>query len=398
MKIGVIVDNDLQADVRVLKEIQMAKNLGNEVVVLCFGYDGYSYEPLNFKVNRIKISKKRKEFLFILNLVTPFYERLWTKEVSQFLKSEQVDLLHVHDLYMSKSVKKAVDITNLRVPIALDLHENFPSTYKTYGWTNKRLFKIVTRPNHWKYLEEEYLSYADGLILLSKFFEKKLENQYDSLKDKKKFILPNVPDISVFDPPEPMKRSEKVTFIYFGIVAKRRGLFDVLEVLRELKEERYDFKLLVIGPIDKSDKKLFDFYKEKLSPDILEHIPWITIGKLTTYMKISDVALCPIHVNEQHESGVANKVFQYMYGELPIIASNCRPQRKIIEDYNIGFVFDNMRELKKHISYCLSNRTELLEMGQRARYTLLRYYQMESFEEGLDHFYSSLLIESSKLE
>lgn len=44
---------------------------------------------------------------------------------------------------------------------------------------------------------------------------------------------------------------------YFGVVAERRGIFDTLEVFRKALSRGAHVKLLIIGPIDRSDKKRF---------------------------------------------------------------------------------------------------------------------------------------------
>jgi ethanolamine utilization protein EutP (predicted NTPase) len=43
MRIGVVVDNDLNDDKRVLKEIDILKEAGHQVFVLCYGFDNKQY-------------------------------------------------------------------------------------------------------------------------------------------------------------------------------------------------------------------------------------------------------------------------------------------------------------------------------------------------------------------
>jgi hypothetical protein len=46
MKAGVIVDNDLNNDKRVLREIEILKAGGVEIFVLCFGFDNKIYPEI----------------------------------------------------------------------------------------------------------------------------------------------------------------------------------------------------------------------------------------------------------------------------------------------------------------------------------------------------------------
>ena len=43
------------------------------------------------------------------------------------------------------------------------------------------------------------------------------------------------------------------------------------------------------------------------------------MSELLTYLNISEICLSLISKNKQHESGVANKIFQYIYGAKTII-------------------------------------------------------------------------------
>ena len=75
MKIGVVADNELNDDKRVLKEINILREAGHQIVVLCFGFDGKEYRsPGDFSVTRIRISKSLKNTLFFLLNTIPAYE------------------------------------------------------------------------------------------------------------------------------------------------------------------------------------------------------------------------------------------------------------------------------------------------------------------------------------
>jgi glycosyltransferase involved in cell wall biosynthesis len=57
---------------------------------------------------------------------------------------------------------------------------------------------------------------------------------------------------------------------------------------------------------------------------------------------LADYALIP-HIQSQHTNAtVPHKLFQYMYAGIPIIASDCTPIKRIIEETNTGIIFRNM--------------------------------------------------------
>jgi glycosyltransferase involved in cell wall biosynthesis len=388
--IGLVVDNELDYDVRVMKEINMLIEIGYKISVLCFGFDGDQYIDHPFPVQRISISRKKKNKLFFFNLSTPFYNRLWRKEVTNFINSNDFDVIHTHDLYMSKPVSDGIKNSKKDIPLVLDLHENYPIAYSSYSWVNKGIRKHLTQPKRWFKLEGEYLKVADALVLLSHDYEVLLKSKFPFLKNKKTLVLPNIPDISVFSSPKSLERSEKITFLYFGAIGVRRGLFDVMNAFINIQKSRVDIKLLIIGPIDKSDRDIFENKINKINDEMVEYIPWVPLKELNDYMAISDVGLAPFHRNPQHESGVANKIFQYMYGKLPLLVSNCKPQQDIIEENDIGLVFNDQKSLENNIEKFANDRNMRERMAEQSYETLIEKYSLGQFRDKLKDFYESL--------
>ena len=58
-----------------------------------------------------------------------------------------------------------------------------------------------------------------------------------------------------------------------------------------------------------------------------------------SYIYASDICLCPLNKNNHHNTTHANKLFQYMAGSRPILASNCNSQKILINKTNSGLVY-----------------------------------------------------------
>ena len=198
MNIGVVIDNELNDDKRVLREIQILKEAGHRIFVLCFGFNNRNYTTIEgINVTRIRISKKLKDFLFFFLNLIPAYEWLWCARIKEFIEANRIDFLHVHDLYMSKAARDGIRKSGRKIPMILDLHENYPYAVTTYNWTKGFLRKLLSRPFVWQKKEKEYLGYADCIIVLSDDFRDVLTERYPELRNKKFTSFPNVPDISL---------------------------------------------------------------------------------------------------------------------------------------------------------------------------------------------------------
>lgn len=381
MNIGVVVDNIFDNDHRVRKEIRLLQSEGHEISVLCldFGKKYHNYKDINIK--RIKIAKKLKDLLVILSTNFNFYELFWQKNIATFIKEYQIESLHVHDLYLAKAAKKGINKSGKTIPLTLDLHENYPAAINSYLWATKGWRKYIVEPKKWYKKEEEYLSYADHLIVLSKSFQDNLIWRFPALEKTPFFVHPNMPDVESFQDFESNEfsvnfESSVPTLFYFGVVAKRRGIIDILPWISNLLEQGKQFHTLIIGPIDKADKSEFKNYLNR--PNLknnITYISWEDVKFLPSYLKKITIGLAPFQVNEQHNSGVANKLFQYMYGEIPILATKCKAQQKLIEDANCGLLYENESDFQEQLSLLLDDKALRLKLGANGKNKLLELYK-----------------------
>jgi glycosyltransferase involved in cell wall biosynthesis len=394
MNIGVVVDNELNDDKRVLRETEILKEAGHGIFVLCFGFNNRKFKPIEgINVTRFRISKRLKNILFFFLNTIPVYEWIWSARIKKLIVINRIDFLHVHDLYMSKAGKSGIKKSERKIPMVLDLHENYPYAVTTYNWTKGFFRNMLSMPLAWQRKEKEYLGYADKIIVLSDDFRDTLIERYPELSKGKFTSLPNVPDLFqiIQKGPTVIKaRFEKgisVVF-YFGVVAERRGIFDTLDVFEQLAREKHPSGFLVIGPVDKKDRERFF---SKIESDALtgrvKYIPWIDLSELKAYLEISDICIAPFHKNPQHESGVANKIFDYMMGKKPVIASDCKPQRKLIEKYNCGIIYSNSNEMKDAIKKLSADPHLRNEMGENGYSAILNEFNISAVKENLLKIY-----------
>ncbi|MFL1011774.1 glycosyltransferase [Flavisericum labens] len=390
MNIGIIVDNEFDNDHRVQKELGLLLEEGHNIYVLCFDFNNPYKTYNNIKVTRIKIHKRLKDLLVLLSTNFRFYELLWQKNITKFINENKLDAIHVHDLYMAKAAKKGIKKSMLDVSFTLDLHENYPAAINSYLWATKGWRQYIVQPKKWYNKEEEYLKYADNIIVLSNSFKENLKERIHTLKTTPIYVHPNMPDIESFQAFEkddfPVEfNPPTTTLFYFGVVAKRRGIIDILPWIIKLLEEGKQFHTLIIGPVDKADKAHFNSY---LSHQILKknitYIPWSDVKYLPSYLKKISIGLAPFEVNAQHDSGVANKLFQYMYGEIPILATKSKAQKDLIETAECGLLYETQNDFNKQLSKLLDNPKLRSQLGANGRKRLLELYRQNVDKQFLE--------------
>jgi glycosyltransferase involved in cell wall biosynthesis len=391
MKIGIVVDNDLNNDNRVIREITILKEQKHELFILCLDFGRYYSDPVSgIVVKRITLNRKIKDLLFFFQNLIPVYEWFWALNISRFISIYNIEALHVHDLYMSEPSHRGIVRSGRKIPLILDLHENYSYAVTTYNWTKGFLRSLVSRPHLWKEKEEKLLRYARKIIVLSREFRDELLKSYASLLPDNFCVFPNVPDLEqIIATKEKTKLafpfSEKAPLLfYFGTVAERRGIFDALEVFRKLQGKAINVRLMIAGPVDKKDRKRF--FRVTGSNDIkskVSYIPWINYRELPDYLEISDICLAPFLKNPQHDSGVANKIYDYMFGSRPVVASDCRPQKNLIEKYKCGLIFSDLEEFEEAIITLLMDDNLRREMGRNGYNAVVNELNTGNFKENL---------------
>jgi len=389
MKIGVVVDNEFDHDHRVQKEIRLLQKEGHTIFVLCFDFKKDYRSYTDIKVSRIKIHRKIRDLFVLLSTNFGFYETLWQKNITKFIIKNNLDAVHTHDLYLAKAARIGIQKSNRNITLTLDLHENYPAAINSYQWAIKGWRKHVVQPEKWYQKEGEYLSYADNLVVLSNSFKQDLMDRFPFLKSKSIYVHPNMPDFESFQTFEKNEfsvdfNSEGLTLFYFGVVAQRRGIIDILPWIIELLEEGNLFHTLIIGPVDKADKNEFNSYvNHSVLKNHLTYIPWADVKYLPAYLKKIAIGLAPFQVNAQHDSGVANKLFQYMYGKIPILATKCKAQQELIENSECGLLYDSKEEFKSCLKQLIENPSLRQTLGENGKTKLLELYQNNADKEFL---------------
>lgn len=396
MKIGVILDNEFTIDIRVTNEVNFLKSIGYEMHVLCPSYNNEKEIEIidGVTIHRFKLKKSTKNKLFGMMNTLPLYELFWIKKTRKFIKEVNPKYLHAHDLYMANIAYKG---GNKKLPIILDLHENFPAAILSYRWSSKFPHRLLSRPNAWRRKERKYLGYASKIVVLSNSFKDTLTNRYPELHSENIFVYPNVPDVKQMLS-YPIKadifpQQHRFVLFYFGGISERRGIYTCFEAIKILYNDIPSIHLLLIGPVDGHEQSTFNkFMDDPILKERITHYQWKDISEFPSYTKASNICLSPIFRNEQHESGVANKVFQYMLFGKPLIVSDCAPQVEIVETENCGLVFksNDALDLAAKIEFLYNHPQESIGMGMNGKKAVVEKYNLEKCGEKLKELYANL--------
>jgi glycosyltransferase involved in cell wall biosynthesis len=388
MKILMLLESEFPPDIRVENEISSLTEAGHEVHLACTTRKN---RPPEERINNAVIHRKgMSAFIYkssVGSLKFPFYFNYWRRYISRLLEKEKFDAIHVHDLPLSR-IGAEVKM-KYKLPLVIDLHENWPGLLSISPHTKTVLGKLLCNINQWKNYEKKYVSYADRIIVVVQEAKERIMKL--SVPEEKIIVVSNTLNLRDFViPPETKSKSPgKKILIYEGGINFHRGIQYVLEALSKIRHLSGKIEFWIIGSGSfLKDLKLLS--SELQLDDIVRFMGWQPQEKVFEFINMADSAIIP-HIKCSHsDSTIPHKLFHYMYAGLPILVSDCDPLKRIINETSGGYVytFDDTDTLAGKIEFLLNTESSLKRTDGKE--WVIRKYNWDVDKERLINIYDGL--------
>lgn len=390
-----ILDHQFPPDIRVENEALTLTEHGYEVSLLSFSHDRdinlidvyHDAEVHRIYKNKTWVKKGRA----LINTPFDYYTSFWKNQIIKFVRENKIDILHIHDLYMLGAAFKANK--NFGLKIIADLHENYVDGLSNYLFATTFPGNIIISQKKWYRREKEWCNEADFVVTVIE----EAADRYSGLGVPRENItvVPNYVNIKKFlehpDDPDIMKRyKKKFTTTYIGGFDHHRGIESVIRALPAIVKVLPDFLLVLVG----SGSNLNSLKVLARELDVFENISFEGYQpqeKLPSYIKASSICLIP-HLKTMHtDNTIPHKLFQYMLLEKPVLATNCRPIERILEETKAGVVYtsNSSSELAEKLIYLSSKPTLITEMGIDGKKAVYNKYNWENAGSNLLKLYKN---------
>jgi len=357
MKILMLLESEFPPDRRVENEISALSEAGHEVHLACFTRKNRQREELfgDAVIHRMPI----RIFTYkssVASLKFPFYFRFWRRFISSLISNQIFDVVHVHDLPLCMIGSEIKNIYN--IPLIIDLHENWPGLLRVSPHTKTLLGRLLCNIDEWENYEKRYVRIADKVIVVVREAAERLMKL--SIPEQKIEIVSNTINIKDFHTiPKTWKMSPgKKIMIYEGGITFHRGIQYVLKALAKLGSGASDIEFWIVGS-GKYQEKLGNLSDELHLNDVVRFLGWQPQEKVYELISNADIAVIP-HIKSSHtDNTIPHKLFHYMYAGLPILASDCAPMVRIINETSAGhtYKYDNTDELANKIKLLLNRES-----------------------------------------
>lgn len=350
-RLCVISAIDVTFKVLLIAQLKAAMKEGYTVYGVCTR--GEKFEWLeNEGVHMKAITIKRR--------ISPFSDLITLWKLFRFFRKERIDIVHTHTPKCSLLGQLAAKLAG--VPVVINTVHGF------YFHDN---MKPLTK---WFYIAMEWTAGKCSTMILSQNPEDiDTAIKLGICNPDKIRILGNGVDLAKFNPNgfnenfKAEKRKEvglPVDAVVIGIIGrlvKEKGFLELFEAFKEIIKEHNDVWLMVIGPEEpeKTDRISADTFKQ------------YDIENRTIYLGARDdipelLACCDIYALPSWREGFPRSAIEAAAMGLPIVTTDIRGCRQVVEDGVNGFLtpVHDMEKLKEAIMKLINDKEMRVRMGK----------------------------------
>jgi len=292
---------------------------------------------------------------------------------------ENADLYHFHDVELIP-VGILLKLHNKKV--IYDVHEDYSQALLSREWIFPWLRPQVTRMV--KVAEWAGTKLFDGIVTATP----QIANLFPPSKT---ITIQNFPIIDEFaeDTARPYQERLQV-LIYLGAISVLRGVKEMVAAMSYLPKTS-EAKLWLAGKF--SPAELETEIGKQPGWDRVNFLGWQSHEEVLSVIGKARLGLLLLHPIPNHITSRPNKLFEYMAGGIPVIASNFPLWREIIEGAGCGVLVDpfDIKRVAESIKWLLEAPEEAEKMGKRGQEVAFEHYNWDIEGQKLLQFYDSIL-------
>lgn len=282
------------------------------------------------------------------------------------------NIVHIH-VSERGSVKRKYIVINIIKKISpstkIVLHHHgaeFDKYYENLKYKEKVKIKKMLRT-------------VDTNIVLSK----RLVNSITSKEPKSKVeVLYNA--VTTYDNNKYNKDSKELLFL--GRLGERKGVYDFLKALSEIKNELIENNIKVNLCGDGEVEKVKEEVRKRNLEKLVSHIGWINAEDKEDFFSRTMINILPSY----HE-GLPMTILETMAYGIPNISTNIASIPEVIKNGENGYLIEpgDIESLKKYILLLISNKKKRTEISCEAKKTIDENFSIDKHINNLKKIYKS---------
>lgn len=245
------------------------------------------------------------------------------------VKKLKPDVVHFHD---PELMFLGVIFSLLGIKVVFDVHENIPEDIKDKHWIPAWCRGLVS--SLYKVVESVCVRFFAAIVVATP----NIAIRYPA---QKLYLVQNYPRLEEFNiesaGSDVGSNKSLITVSYVGAITRIRGVDNIVRAADLLKEDvKVKFKLAGVFQEEGHQQELSLVNGWKY----VEFVGKISRSEIGEFLESSDVGMLTLLPANNHINSQPNKLFEYMAAGIPVIASDFPLWRKLIEQYDCGYLVD----------------------------------------------------------
>jgi glycosyltransferase involved in cell wall biosynthesis len=269
-----------------------------------------------------------------------FFNPRWLSLLDRTVRRLRPDVVICRDIPLAPTALWAGHRNS--TPVVLDIAENYPAMLRMVFDAGVHRFSdhVVRNPTAAAMVESYSLKRADRVIVVIEEMAERMVRM--GIPADRIDVVSNTPPRSRAESePERRGRREGQTLglVYLGHLEVPRGIMEMVDAVAILRRVGFPVRATIVGK--GRDAQLFkDRAREHgLTDDDVSFLGYVDRDTALRAVAEADIGVLPHHVNEQWNTSIPNKLFDYMAVSLPVLSSNPRPFERITRATGAGEVF-----------------------------------------------------------
>jgi len=338
-----ITDRPFPPDRRVEKEAAALRRAGHALYLLAASRDdfgrGHDIEVGPLHVRYVPELRGWKRLRNSYDFQRTLRNRHWRGPIGRFLSEFKIDVVHVHDLpLMATALSVARPI---HLPVVADLRAHYPTLVelrraRVAPW----MAAFLAPARRWIGYEARTLAEAVHVLVTADEARQRLIDSHPLWPDAITTIL-DAEEVAGLAGSAPDVRESKahdgeLVLVAAGGQGDSGGLETAVQALSIVGGQQLRAKLLVVGADASEAMRLQKAARRASVSDRLE-LHDVLPPEL---LKSEVVALLPYARNAHTDTVLPHELFVYMLLALPVVASDCPPLRRVVEETGSGVIFE----------------------------------------------------------
>lgn len=289
------------------------------------------------------------------------------------LIDKQIKILHIHGAANASFYRKRIFVKIGKIfGKRIIMHQHAADFKEFFELSNDKSNIIDT------------LNLCNKLIVLSQSWKKYFVSI--GVNNTKIHVLNNI-----VTPPTKFRKKKadgKLHLLFLGEISKRKGIYDLLNTLKDNREFFQNKLLLRIGG-NIIDGDINTFIDENEMSRFVKYEGWVSGEKKVDCLEWADVYILP-----SYNEGLPIAILEAMSYARPVISTNVGGIPEIVHSYQNGVLIEpgNSEQIKEAIQFFIDYPDKILEYGKKGFQTVQPFFPENVFRQ-LTAIYEDLLID-----